>query len=436
MDHAMNPIPRPRTLRLLLAPVLCALAAAAEPAQAVPRPVAELLTAAAAAEPAQVVAMIDGWKGDAHPLLTLVRGQARWRLASAAADPQRQRLLTEAERDFTAVLKLDPGLRQAHLGLAQIAAARGDWTAASRAAASGIDPASADRASLAFLADTAARAGDWRLATLTAQHGIMRFPDDATLRRLELLSLRNAGRAEDARQAVLALLGRDPGDADLWRHLAWSAQETGRADEALAALEAAVAVAPDDQGLRRQLAAAQLGRGLPQAALITVRPLVGDPPAPTALRDDGLMLLAAQAAAGAGEVPQARAWLAAVPEDARSRAHRLASARFAVQAGDPAAASEALAALIAGGERDATVLTWAASLSEAQGETARAEALYLQASGSEWPAGAPAMLRLVAFYLKQGRKDEASVTLASYLARKPDDAHARSLQARLDAGGR
>ncbi len=394
---------------LLLVLVVCSLGAGEA---AVPRPVAELLAKAATAEPAEAVALLDAQGGELHPLLLLARGQARLRLERRDA----------AEADFRAALVKDPTLRQAHLGLAQCAAAREDWVAASRSAAAGLDPATADAAQLGFLAAAASRAGDWRLATVTAQHGIMRFPDDQRLRRVELDVLVHAGRAEDARQAVLALLAVAPGDAGLWRSLAWTAQETGRPDEALAALEAALGAAPDDAGLRRQLAERQLAGGLPQAALLTVRPLLNDP----ARVEDDVLLLASRCAAEAGEVAQARSWLDAVPEARRSRAQRIQAARLAVQAGDPAAAGTALDALVAAGENDGSVLTWAAALAEGRGEDARAEVLYLRAASQ--PA---ATLRLVALFIRQGRRDEAATILATYLAEHPGDTQAKALQARL-----
>lgn len=393
----------------LLAILLVAAALAAGEAQTVPRPLAELLARVAAAEPAEAVRLVDGWDGEPHALLLLARGQARWRLDQRAP----------AEADFRAALERDPGLRQAHLGLAQCAAAREDWAAASRSAAAGIDAGNADAAQFAFLAGLALRAEDWRLATLAAQQGILRFPDDERLRRAELTVLVHAGRAEDARQAVLALLARAPGDAALWRHLAWSEQQLGRDEASLAALEAALLLQPADRALRQQLVQAQLARGLVQAALLSVRPLL-EP----ASGDPAVAVLGSRAAADAGELALARAWLDAVPEAARTRDLRLQQARLALQAGDQAAAGAALDLLIRAGESSPAVLVWAASLCEA-GEPARAEALYLRAAT---PA---ATLRLVALYLRQQRRGEAAATLATYLVEHPDDAQARALQARL-----
>lgn len=412
--------------------LVVASAAAAEAARAVPPPLAGLLTQAAGATPAEAVRLVDGWDGEGHPLLNLVRGQARWRLAQEAKGAERSVLLAAAERDFAAAAAADHGLRQAHLGLAQCAAAREDWTMACRSAAAGIDPATADGSLLTFLASMALRAGDWRLATLTAQHGIMRYPGDPALRRIELAVLVNSGRAEDARQAVLAMLVLEPDDAQLWRQLAWATQETQREDESLAALEVVVGLSPGDRAVRLQLAQAQLGRGQPQAALVSVRPLIGEPPSASAIADDALIQFATRAAAEAGEISLARSWLAAVPEAQRSRSQRIQAARLAVQDGDRAAAATALETLVVAGERDAVVLTWAATLAEAAGDMARAETLYLRAAASDGPAVAGASLRLVALYLKHGRRDEARTMLATYLVSQPDDVQARALQAQLD----
>ena len=439
MDHQMSHRPAVLPVILLLAILLVAgsamgTGAAAEAVRSVPQAVADLLTKANQAAPAEVVALINAWTGEPHPLLLLARGRARWRLAQETAarlGTEHAHLITDAEADFTAALKLDASLKQAHLGLAQCAADREDWNAAMREIAAGMELESADRALMAFYASAALRAHDWRLATLATQQGILRFPDDAQLRKLEVAVLVHGGLAEQARQAILALLAHDPGDAELWRQLAWSAHETGRTDETLGALEAALALKPADGLVRRQLAEAQLSQGLPQAALETVRPLIGDPPRAEALADDQLMQLASRAAADGGALSQARSWLAAVPEAKRSREQRLAAARYAVQEGDVKDAGAALDTLIAGGERDPAVLVWAASLAETRGEAARAETLYLQAIGSDKPASSGASLRLTALYLTQNRRDEARNVLASYLATHPDDVHARALEAQL-----
>jgi predicted Zn-dependent protease len=369
----------------------------------VPAEVADLLGRAAGAAPAEAVRLL---ASATHPVLLVARAQAHQRAEHPA----------EAEADFRAAIAADSTLRPAHLGLAQCLAARLDWLGASRAAAAAIDPVHADAAALGFLAGVALRAEDWRLATVAAQQGILRFPDDERLRRIELAVLVQAGRAEEARQAALALVARQPGEAELWRQLAWAAQETGRDDEALAALEAALLTTPADDALRQRLAAGQLARGWAPAALATVRPLLAKPATPA------VVLLAARAAGDAGDVVQARIWLDALPEAERTRDHRILSARLAVQAGDPAAARQALDVLIGAGERDATVLTWAGALAEAAGDLARAEMLYRDAQ---------ATLRLVAVLLRQGRRDEAAAQVRAYLAAHPDDAQARALAERV-----
>jgi predicted Zn-dependent protease len=406
--------------------------AAAEATQTVPASVNEVLTRLAKETPQQQVADIDAVKGVLHPLLLLARGQARYHLAHDASEAQRPALLHAASDDFTHALAVDASLRQAHLGLAQCAALSEDWKTASREVASGIDPLVADSSVMEFLASSAWHAGDWRLATLAVQEGILRFPDDQVLRHLEVSVLVHAKRTEDARQAILALLAQNPQDCELWRDLAWAAHETGREDESLSALEAALAVQPGDPALRRQLASAQLAGGMPQAAYATIMPLIGDPPRALALQDDALMQLASRAAADGGALWQARAWLQAVPEHFRTRAQRLASARYAVEAGDNADASASLDSLIAAGEHDAAILTWAGSLAENAGESARAETLYLHAIASEGKDSGSAALHLVAFYLKHARRDEAHAILGSYLVKKPTDAQALALQAQLN----
>jgi hypothetical protein len=428
-----------RTPALLVTVLLLACAGlhAADNRREVSAEIAALLTAVAKDEPPAALKRLSEYKGEAHPLITLSLAQAHWRLADGALNEAEARgHRAAAEQAYREALKQDPTLRQAHLGLAQCAAARDEWTLASREAAAGVDPGLGDRVEVTFLAHAALQAKDWRLAGIAAQQGILRFPDDGTLRRIELAVLMNAGRGEDARQAVLALLAKSPGDADLWRHLAWSAQETRREDEALAALEAALVLKPADRALRRALAEAQLARAMPQAAFATITPLIGQPPAAEALADDALMLSASRAAAESGELAQGRAWLDAVPEAGRTRALRLQAARLAIQAGDQAAAAAALDTLVALGEQDAGVLAWAGSLAEGRGDPARAEALYLKASGAEGTAAATATLRLVALYLKQERIEDARGTLATHLAKRPDDQQAKALQAQLDRRGK
>lgn len=417
-------------LALSLTAPLCA----AESRHEVTAEQGKLLSEVAKAEqPTAALKLLTEYKGEAHALITLALAQTNWRLANEATDDATVTThRAAAEKSYGEALKLDPKLRQAHLGLAQCAAAREDWQTASREAAAGVDAAYSDRGEVTFLAHAALQAKDWRLAGLAAQQGILRFPDDETLRRIEVSVLQNAGRAEDVREAVLALLAKNPGDADLWRHLAWAAQETKRDDEALAALEAAVVLKPADRALRRALAESQLGRGLPHAAFVNLSLLIGQPPAAASLADEALILTASRAAADAGDVAQGRAWISAVPEAKRGRALRLQAARLAIQAGDAAGAEAALDALIALGDQDTTVLTWAGSLAENRGEAARAETLYLKASGGEGNAASAASLRLVALYLKQERIEDARSTLATHLAKRPDDQQARALQAQLD----
>jgi len=399
------------------------IALSAAEATAVPKPVADTLIAAQNAATAEAaLAALDAHKGEGHALLDLVRGQTLLRLG--ADDPTR---LAAAEAAFTAAIGRDANLRQAHLGRAQTAALRGDWPTVLSACGTGIELATCTVDELQFYANAAWQARDWRLANVLISHGIARFPAHDGFRRLELAALVHGGRADEARQAVLALLDRHPHDAELWRHLAWSAQTNGDEDQALAALEMAVLAAPDDAALRQRLGGLQFSRGMPHAAVVTLRPLVSDP----ATADSGLLVLAARAAADSDARNQARDWLAAVPEARRTRDQRLLAARLAVQDDDHAAAAAAVTALVALGETDPQVLAWAGQVCEQAEDDARAEAFYSQAAAAEHPIAAAANLRLVALYLRQDRLDDATALLALHLAKHPNDAQARSLQQRL-----
>jgi tetratricopeptide (TPR) repeat protein len=420
--------------RLFVIPLLAALLSAAEPGQAVavPEDVARVLSAAQA-EPdsAKSLALLEAYKGADNALVLLAKGQALTRVAASGPAAEREQRRDEAVAALTAALKLDPSLRQAQLALAQVAAARGAWSEALARCGAGMSLNDASAPELQFYTQCAWQARDWRLATTLVTQGIARYPAERAFRRYELALLVNGDRSDEARQAVLALLDGTPEDTELWRHLSWAAHETHRDDEALAALEIALISAPGDAAVRRQLAQAQLGAAMPQAALATVLPLVGDTPTAAALGDGALMELAARIAGEAGDAARGRAWLAAVPADQRTRGQRLLAARLALQAHDPAAATAALKDLVALGERDASVLAWAGQAAEQAGDQPAAEAFYGQAATGDQPAAATASLRLVALYLRQDRKDEARVLLATHLARHPDDELARGLQAQL-----
>ncbi|GDY12769.1 hypothetical protein LBMAG53_16470 [Planctomycetota bacterium] len=412
-----------------------AAAIAAEPVT-VPPAVAATVQAAQASDSAGALAVIAKHPGPPHPLIDLVAAQAHLTLAEAVGDPaqekDRESHAAEARRLALAVLNAEPANRPAHVVLARLAVRAGDWRTASREAAASFDLGNADAAQLGFLADCARRAGDHRLAAMAVSTGILRFPQDRALRRIDLALCIDSGRAEDARTIVLDLLAESPADPALWRNLAWCAQATNRMEESLAALEAALACR-DEPGLRRQLAETQAARDLPQAALATIRPLlsVKDP-------EPAVVLSAARIASAAGDPAQGRAWLALVPAAKRTRDHGLLVARLAVQVGDRAAAGTALDTLIAAGEADPAVLTWAGQLAEQLDQPARAEALYQQAAGGEGrgpgrsPAAAAAGLRLAALYLRQNRRDEAALLIAAHLARQPDDQQALALQAALN----
>jgi tetratricopeptide (TPR) repeat protein len=382
------------------------------------------------ADPAAALAILDAYKGPAHPLITLMRGQLHLALADRGKDQELHR--KEAERAFTAVAGQEACRHNAHIGLAQIAGARGDWKSAEEHCAQALSVEHATSGELEFYAQVATRAQDWRLASTLTQLGMMRYPAAAKFRQLEVVELLQSERCDEARQGLLALLGSDPADASHWRQLAWCDRTLKRDDEALAALELASLSAPTDVPSARALAEAQLGANLPLVALATVRPLIGEPARASALSDSRLIELGVRAAQAAGEVALGRSWLAAVPPAERTRSQQLLAARLAVQAGDAAAAGTVLAELIAAGEHDGAVLVWAGHLAEQGKDDARAEAFYAQAAAGDGPAAGNAALRLGSMYFRQQRWDEASGLVSTYLARHPEDHEAKRLLDLID----
>ena len=404
----------------------------------VPQAVADALRAADNDDPAVTLKALTAYAGPDHALIHLALAQAHHRLvtadkpkagAPAAADEHR----AGATAQYRAALALDGTLRNAHLGLAQLASDGEKWADAVAELAQAVDLGTATAGELLFYAQVAVQAKDDRLADVLVERGIVRFPAESGFRRLELGLLIRAQRAEEAHAAVLDLLARDPSATDAWRQLAWAARETGRTQEALAATELASLSKPGDRALLRQLAELQLVNGMPQAALVSFKTLLGDTPSAVDLGDARLITYAARAAADGGDLARGRAWLALVPLDKRTRDQRLLAARLAVQAGDSAAAGGALGELIALGENDAGVLTWAGQLAEQGGDAAKAEALYTQAQVGEGANASAATLRLTALLVKQERFDDAATTLATHLAKHPEDQQARAFQAHLAA---
>lgn len=231
-------------------------------------------------DPVKALALLDAYKGPAHPLITLMRGQLHLALAERGTDQQAHR--SEAERAFTAVADQEACHHNAHIGLARIAGARGDWKAAENHCAQALSVERATSGELEFYAQVATRAQDWRLASTLAQLGMMRYPASTMFRKLEVVVLLQSERRDEARQALLALLADDPADASHWRQVAWCDRTLKRDDEALAALELASLSAPGDVPSARALAEAQLGANLPLVALATLRPLIGEPARPVA----------------------------------------------------------------------------------------------------------------------------------------------------------
>jgi hypothetical protein len=410
-------------------------------ARAIPPEAAAALNAAAAAkDPAAALAALDAYHGPPQALIECARAQADDQLADAAGpagQPQRQ----AATAAYHAALALDPGLRQAHLGLAQDAARADDWATARDEIAAGLDIDRATAPELLFYAQAAAATGDWTLATVLSERGILRFPGEKAFRQQRLDALVRAGEILPARAAALALLdgsSTGAGDAALWRVVAWCDRQLGDAAGERAALEA-VCLAPGHAAADvLRLARAQWDGGQARAVLVTLNATSAAP------ADPATVALAVSAARACHDLTAAQSWLARIAPAARDRRLRLLAAELAVQSGDDATAAHAAADLIALGENDPTVLVWAGAIAERGGDGAHAEAWYRQAfAGADGPNGnaatdpahAPAEapgvvtggIRLAALLLKQGRRDEARDVLAVILARHGDDESAHRL---------
>lgn len=402
---------------------------AAEAPIAVPSDVARLLaTTTQDQDPAHAEATLLAYSGTPHALIAVALGNARLRRSESASGADRLRIVGDARAAFAAALVLDPKLPAARLGVAYAAARAEDWPAAVAACAEAIAPADAAVSDVALYIDCAVRAGDARLAANLVAQAIVRHPQEVVFRRQELALLIAAERWEEARAAVGALLATQPTDAAAWFSLAGVAQRSSSGEKSgedvRIALEAALLLNPQDGELRRQLATAQLAAGEAPATLVTLRPLLAGagPFAPE------LLELAARAAYEAGRFTEARTWLAAPARGALSRGSRLLQARLAVQAGDPAAADAALHQVLASGEADPSLLTWAGAVAEQNGDAPRAEALYRQAHAI---AVGPATLRLALLLRHRHRDDEARTMLALYRQARPGDPDLPAIEAAL-----
>lgn len=403
---------------------------AAEPSRTVSEELGRLLERAQNEHDASArLALLRGWKGAEHAL---------WHLALGHALVEREDL-DAATAAYRQALVLDPTVHEAGLGLAHLAARREDWAGAVVLLGTHCDTNTVAAPALELYAQVALRSGDQRLAAVLVQQGLVRFPAQAGFRRLDLLLLVQAKRFAEAIQAARSLLANDPRMIEAWRQLAYCAQETGDHQGLLAALEAAWLVTgevPD----RRRLADAQLEAGQAATALGHYRVLIADGSgkriASAAANDQLLMAAAARAASEAGELALARAWLDAVPEAVRDRRVRLAQARLALQAHDTTAAEVALSALLAQGESDPAVLTWAAYVAEGAGHDDVAEARYRQSLAGAIAADQARLptLRLAALLQRGGRGAEARRLIDAHLAKHPDDGDARALRATFGMG--
>ncbi len=393
---------------------------------------AEVLAAVQAAEacsdPQEALARLASYGGKPSALIPLLQGQALFTLAGRDSPAPGAQHLAQAEAAFRSAASLDPQLRQARLGLAEVAAARGDWKQALGLAGAALDPTRA--AELEAYGAYACRAQDWELASSIVSLGMLRFPLEPGMRQLNVTVLVHGRRFAEAAQALQARLDADPGQAGWWRDLAYCLQELGDAERSLCALEAASILAPQDRELRQQLCLAQLQQGQPAAALATVQALLGSPLSKT---EPATLILAARIALAAGDLRAAGTDLAQLGMQQRTIESARLAAKIALDAGDQAGAAAAISDLIRLGEHDPGVLAWAAGTAERQGASARAEALYRQAMAGDGPQAESAQLRLAVLLDRESRTEEAQGLVAAYLARHPGDRDAASLQSLITA---
>jgi len=194
-------------------------------------------------DPQAAVRILDSYEGDPDPLQQLLAGYARMDLDQPA----------EAESVFRSALELDDALEQARTGLARALVAQEKWKGAIEILRKTVDVERSDALELGLYARCALEAGDLRLASLLAERGLLRFPEDITLRRIDVEVLVRREAWSRALEAALGLLSRAPRDELGWRQLAVAADRAAP-ELAVAALEGAMLVAPENQGIALRFA--------------------------------------------------------------------------------------------------------------------------------------------------------------------------------------
>jgi Tfp pilus assembly protein PilF len=366
---------------------------------------------------------IAAYQGPDHPWLEHLRGDA----AFAAGDH------AGAVAAYRKVLQGDPAQQppNTRLDLGRALAAAGDSAAAMdelTTALLGGTAASASASDLALLVSCQLAAGAASQALSAAQLGRLRYPHDHRLARAELAALQANARWEELGRAAAALLTGDGGEDDRrldWQVLLQAREHGSDADEAAVTALAAWHA----QAIPASRLAADLGRaGLHARALIAYRTAL-EHETPTA----ALVLAAAEVAAKAGEIVQARELLARLaPADSTRSEVRRFSAYLAARAGDRAEARRQLAALIAAGEGDGATYLWAGRLAQDDGDVAAAIDAYQRAALDRLQARS-ARLSLAILLGSHGRRDEAMGEVRAVLDDDPGDRHALEVLAWLEA---
>jgi tetratricopeptide (TPR) repeat protein len=396
----------------------------------VPATVAPIIRAAEnESDPEKALDLLKAYHGEDVAVIDLLMGQEELLVADRYPADQHRHLLA-AETNFERAEKSDPHLEEARLGEAQVAAELQNWTKALALAGPAINPANASQ--WLYYATICSRAGDWELANEVTVQGLMRFPTSRGFRQLHLELLLHAHRMEEAEAVAQEQLSFEPGSTDLWTTLASIEQECNHPALELVALEAASICSPSNVSLQVRLGIAQLSQGISVTAFETAQRLLGAHPPPAIVADLTVMTFAIQAASAAGDPDRARTWLTSIPEAHRTRDVRLLEAQLAIQTHDLLAADTVLTSLITLGEHDPRILTWAASIAEQRGDTARAEAEYQQASTGSGEDADNAVLHLAVLYFRHDRLDEARQQASIYLAKHPGDVSAEKIVSLID----
>ena len=373
--------------------------------------------------PAEALRRLASFRGSDHALRHLLLGHAHAQQSNHQA----------AVDAYRTALRMDPKLKEAALGLAQVLARQEKWAEAAELLGRSVATDSCDAETLLLYAQVAHRLEDTRLCGLLVNTAVRRFPSDLRFRRLDLAVCLDRGDHRAADAAVKVLLRAAPADADLWRQRAFVSDRAGRGIDTVAALEACLLCDPNDPVRHRRFLASLLAGGDWCTSVKHGRALLAGPIAKAAAADVALMTLLIRAADMGEEDSILESWLALVPEKARTREMRIVAARRALRLGKTGEARAALRRLIEQGETDASALLWAGHLAEKAEDWPEAETLYEHARRREGSAARLATLYLARLYLRRGRTDEAGRLLRAYLNAHPEDSSARALLAVVDA---